>query len=232
MGGELSTIVILEDNTVIIHSKQIPERISQLQDDIGYATITLVNNQLLEYAKKSEIPKALPNQYALNFMGAVNATYDGTEEVNVLIPNGGGGAEWQELADYTTTEDLATIEYTNLKCKDFVMLVKGRVNDATASLANGNSSSYTYVNGVSHGGAATAFFIRASGAAFPVIYHVEVLGGVIEQSVSRKAMGANMGNLQVSERIVETNEINSIRVVFATSGHLLKSGATIRVFVR
>lgn len=56
MGGELNTVVILEDNTVITQYKRIPEQISQLQDDIGYATVTLVNNQLLEYAKKTEIP--------------------------------------------------------------------------------------------------------------------------------------------------------------------------------
>jgi hypothetical protein len=37
------------------------------------------------------VPSALPNPHKLNFTGAVTATYDGSEEVTVQIPEGGDG---------------------------------------------------------------------------------------------------------------------------------------------
>jgi hypothetical protein len=37
------------------------------------------------------VPSALPNPKKLNFTGAVTANYDGSEEVTVQIPEGGGG---------------------------------------------------------------------------------------------------------------------------------------------
>ena len=37
------------------------------------------------------IPEKLPNPHKLTFSGAVTGEYDGSEEVNINIPNGGGG---------------------------------------------------------------------------------------------------------------------------------------------
>lgn len=43
------------------------------------------------YATKDELPTTLPNPHKLTFSGAVNAEYDGSEAVEVEIPQGGGG---------------------------------------------------------------------------------------------------------------------------------------------
>lgn len=50
-----------------------------------------------------EVPEApVVSMKPLTFTGAVNATYDGSEEMTVEIPQGGGG-EWQLLYDDTIT---------------------------------------------------------------------------------------------------------------------------------
>lgn len=59
------------------------------------------------------VPSALPNPNALTFTGAVEATYDGSESVEVEIPQGGGGsADWAIFADITTTEGVGIIKGT------------------------------------------------------------------------------------------------------------------------
>ena len=61
------------------------------------------------YATKDEIPATLPNPHKLTFSGAVNAEYDGSEAVEVVIPQGGGGASWKTVVDYTLTEGATDI---------------------------------------------------------------------------------------------------------------------------
>lgn len=185
-----------------------------------HVTVTVWENNRVEVSN-TPVPTDAPTDDHINSL--IDTKLEGLTS---------GSAEWTELANYTLTEDVSALEYSNLSCKEFVMLVNGRVNDAADSLANANAITYTYVNGVSHGGAATAFYIRPAGASYPVLYHVEALGGVIEQSASRKSNGSNMGNLVVSERLVEGKEINHIRVWLATNSHLIKAGATIKVWVR
>lgn len=55
------------------------------------------------------VPDALPNPHKLTFTGAVNAEYDGSEAVEVVIPQGGGGGgkEWRLLCDLHITEESA-----------------------------------------------------------------------------------------------------------------------------
>ena len=73
-----------------------------------------VNIDLTEYAKKEDIPTKLPNPNALNFTGAVNATYDGSVLVEVEIPSSGGGSgdKWRKIASITLEEELATFKIT------------------------------------------------------------------------------------------------------------------------
>ena len=47
--------------------------------------------QYIEGIKGADVPVALPNPHALHLTGAVEATYDGSEPVEVVIPQGGGG---------------------------------------------------------------------------------------------------------------------------------------------
>lgn len=43
-------------------------------------------------AQKTDIPSVLPNPYALTFTGASSGTYDGSSEVTINIPTGGGSS--------------------------------------------------------------------------------------------------------------------------------------------
>ena len=52
---------------------------------------------------------ALPNPFPLTFSGAVTASYDGSEEVNVEIPSGGGIKE--TIVEETFTESITAYEY-------------------------------------------------------------------------------------------------------------------------
>lgn len=52
-------------------------------------------------AEKSEIPKALPNPNKLSLTGAVSAEYDGSEVVEVEIPE-------QVQSDWVQTDETAT----------------------------------------------------------------------------------------------------------------------------
>ena len=70
-----------------------------------------VNIDLTEYAKKEDIPTKLPNPNVLTFTGAVNATYDGSEAVEVEIPQGGGGGstEWNTICEGKIAEAVSAI---------------------------------------------------------------------------------------------------------------------------
>ena len=48
------------------------------------------------------IPEALPNPNALTFTGAVTGSYDGSAPLTVEIPSGGGGSDWELIAEITS----------------------------------------------------------------------------------------------------------------------------------
>lgn len=52
--------------------------------------------------KDVDIPTALPNPNALTFTGAVTGSYDGSAAVTVEIPSGGGGSDWELIAEITS----------------------------------------------------------------------------------------------------------------------------------
>ena len=57
----------------------VPTKLSELENDSGYA-------------KTTDIPDKLPNPQKLTFAGAVTAEYDGSGAVTVTIPEGSGGS--------------------------------------------------------------------------------------------------------------------------------------------
>lgn len=61
----------------LIDAIAVPTKLSELENDSGYA-------------KTTEIPDKLPNPQKLTFTGAVTAEYDGSGAVTVTIPEGGG----------------------------------------------------------------------------------------------------------------------------------------------
>lgn len=66
----------------------VPTKVTAFDNDAGYLT---EHQDLSGYAKSEDIPTTLPNPHKLTFSGAVSAEYDGSEAVEVVIPQGGGG---------------------------------------------------------------------------------------------------------------------------------------------
>ena len=90
------------------------------------------------------VPTTLPNPYPLHFTGAVEATYDGSVPVEVVIPQGGGGdGAWKLLSDETVTEDVT--EYR----RDFESVYRIAVLFYTPA-ASANSNVSICINNAPH----------------------------------------------------------------------------------
>ena len=79
----------------LIDAIAVPTKLSELENDSGYA-------------KTTDIPDKLPNPQKLIFSGAVTAEYDGSGAVTVTIPEGSGisGAsdeKWEYIGEFTET---------------------------------------------------------------------------------------------------------------------------------
>ena len=98
-----------------------PTKVSELENDAGYLT----EHQSLEgYAKTEDIPTELKNPNKLILTGAVEAEYDGSEEINIEIPS--GGSDWTLL---TSGElDLSTrqvgFHLSEYDAKEFMFIAK------------------------------------------------------------------------------------------------------------
>lgn len=68
----------------LIDAIAVPTKLSELENDSGYA-------------KTTDIPDKLPNPQKLTFTGAVTAEYDGSGAVTVEIPSGGDGSAGQDI---------------------------------------------------------------------------------------------------------------------------------------
>lgn len=77
----------------LIDAIAVPTKLSELENDSGYA-------------KTTDIPDKLPNPQKLTFAGAVTAEYDGSGAVTVTIPEGSGGTVRIEKLSTDTTVEL------------------------------------------------------------------------------------------------------------------------------
>ena len=78
----------------LIDAIVVPTKLSELQNDSGYAKVT-------------DIPKKLPNPKSLKFTGAFTGLYDGSEEITVDIPTGESGNVYDNY--YVTPEQFGAI---------------------------------------------------------------------------------------------------------------------------
>lgn len=117
------------------------------------------------------VPATLPNPYKLTFSGAVNAEYDGSEAVEVVIPQGGGGGEMQLIAEreFTTEDAVSLIEFDNLgEYTEVLMVVRAPWNSA------GNCTCTTQYNGVQI--EKDWYNFQGSTESFLNVYHVKKTG--------------------------------------------------------
>lgn len=82
--------------------------------EIDAAEVQRVIEEYLEAnIPEVELPDSLHNPHLLRFTGAVEASYDGSEEVTVEIPQGGEKG-WKLIADIEITESVQTVEIPTL----------------------------------------------------------------------------------------------------------------------
>lgn len=79
----------------------VPKKLSELENDSGYA-------------KTTDIPDKLPNPQKLIFSGAVTAEYDGSGSVTVTIPEGSGGSGGTVRIEKLSTDTAVELEPNKL----------------------------------------------------------------------------------------------------------------------
>lgn len=79
----------------------VPTKLSELENDSGYA-------------KTTDIPDKLPNPQKLTFAGAVTAEYDGSGAVTVTIPEGSGGSGGTVRIEKLSTDTAVELEPNKL----------------------------------------------------------------------------------------------------------------------
>lgn len=112
----------------------------------------IVEEYLAANMPEVDLPAALPNPHPLRFTGAVEASYDGSEEMTVEIPQGGGG----ECAD----GGYKTLEYIVLEEEQEIIIIgtdvqleeiEVYVRHATAPSASARLYIVTNSNGTIYG---------------------------------------------------------------------------------
>lgn len=150
------------------------------------------------------------NIHPLTFTGAVEATYDGSEAVEVVIPQGGGGStDWQLLDEIDLSSGALVYEWTGLNCSDIIVVNMTAIS-ATSYITQINDIEIT--KWVTEQGVATYATVLSGGAVF----------------VS-KPRGSSSTDKIATNTILETGieKIEKLSITFAT----VTSG-TIRVYVR
>lgn len=111
----------------------VPDKVSAFTNDTGYVTAEDLPT----------VPAALPNPNKLTFSGAVEAEYDGSSAVEVVIPAGGGSAkEWRLINTYTIeTEDFAKLYFnTDMDGNPFELTELWIVGDGTNATTHSAST--------------------------------------------------------------------------------------------
>ena len=85
----------------LIDAIAVPTKLSELENDSGYA-------------KTTDIPEKLPNPQKLTFAGAVTAEYDGSGAVTVTIPEGSGGSGGTVRIEKLSTDTAVELEPNKL----------------------------------------------------------------------------------------------------------------------
>ena len=106
-------------------------------------------------AEMVEVPEA--TMKPLTFTGAVNATYDGSEPVNIELPKGGGGSgtgKWAKVAEIVTTEEVSLfsldVELSGEVCIFFIA--------APTATNDGKKDTLFEINGTKFGYAADSMY--------------------------------------------------------------------------
>ena len=183
-----------------------------------------VNIDLMEYAKKEDIPEKLPNPNALTINGT---TYDGSEAVEVEIPTGGGEG-WNVLQELTLAEDISAISLSNLNVQEIAIWFDGIVNDSTNSLADGSAQTALWINDT-RTVVGNFTYIRTSGS-FATLFYAKVYGNAVSGFVCVHSNPGSTGQFSGFGGKVDANSITNVRVHLAKDTQLFKAGGSVRIY--
>lgn len=104
-----------------IEESQDPDAIKNAVDDYLANNPIKVNETdptVPEWAKQPappdvKIPDKLPNPYSITFTGAVNASYDGSDPVEIKIPHSGGNVDFKTDETLTLKDGILSVNTTN-----------------------------------------------------------------------------------------------------------------------
>lgn len=114
---------IVDENNVLN-----PDRTTDL---VNYAAFQVGSNMILQqvansYAKKDDVPTSLKNPNALKFTGASTGIYDGSSEVTINIPSGGGSSS---IAVDSALSSTSTNPVQNKVVNNAISIIKGDIGD-------------------------------------------------------------------------------------------------------
>lgn len=177
----------------------------------------------------ADIPSALPNPHKLTFTGAVNAEYDGSKEVEVNIPaGGGGGAEWKLLFATEEAIDKAGVlidadpNGLPLSCKEILIVLKGVAtgdnSDRNIFLNGKNDAKVYWSNFPSTGSTKNTGYmlIQATGDGLAIVHGVSGFG-----IVGKCSSAISLGDSAITSVLYRGNGVQE------TTG-----GGTVRIYGR
>ena len=196
------------------------------------------------------IPTTLPNPHKLTFSGAVSAEYDGSEAVEVVIPQGGGGGGGEkQIVSFTVAEDVTQIDipFTN-EIAETLNTAREIIFDLCFTLpAEDNATAQGKLNfGIGASWGMQTFFIQNL-ACLPTNAQgswrnlLNVVGKVLLGRLNDKNWGCcrtDVADKAANEAaryntFPGTLEIVSVRNTFRLTGEIpIGAGSTIAVYVR
>lgn len=179
-------------------------------------------------APGGDIPSALPNPHKLNFTGAVNAEYDGSKEVSVEIPAGGGGG-WRLVNSITTTQDaLSRVNCTKDSDGNPLSLTEAYIKVMFPASETLSGACFLYINNQHYSGPVT------SNQPYRLSVYVNGITGQVSFA------GAKQGNniataqwyLQIHTGFDKPPYITSVSIAGQAGMALIPIGATLEVYGR
>lgn len=172
-------------------------------------------------AKFNEVTQPKP----LTFKGAVNATYDGSEAVEVEIPQGGGGDNWELILDVTTEEEVNLVSVADVSLKK--MLIQIEAIGSTTNTTNTNGT--IEINGQMY--YFTSALIMNTAIKRWVFSYVEVLGGSKIHISSTNNLNSYQSNDHKIGWFGDGTPITSIDITaMKSSPYVIGSGSKIKVW--
>lgn len=108
-------------------------------------SLSVLEGETIKKLDAKYLPDVVAEQKPLHFTGAVEASYDGSEEVTVEIPQGGGG-EWKHMT-VTLDEDVSEVEFAVPSAKKLFVISKLHINDTDNTVATGTDKVSVNING-------------------------------------------------------------------------------------